>query len=275
MKSYFDIATASAVNSSDSHWLILQHGAGLMGYILYSTDSKSIIRSRLWLTGNDAAASEEIIDLIKSETLAVSDIAKVIMVNYHTGYFALPDLFFQEDKINHWIDFMIGNDPGEKILINEAVDNAIVHVHPIDKGIHTQLVQQFPGVVVRALQEFAFFGKRQEGDLLYLTFLNQYIFVTLYSNNQLLLNQGYSFKSPEDVLYLLLNITDQFLQDKTSLSIIPEGFIDADSSLYKLLDAYFPKIEIPETSGFDYPENALTVSPFILRHIDRIITCVS
>ncbi len=275
MKSYFHITASSYNYLSDPLWLILQHGAGLIGYTLYAPQNQCIIRSQLWQINIQNSETSERFDNLSKAIGDELNLTKIISINFHAAHIAIPELIHQSGKVNDWIQLLNGQNPEEKITLKTSSASGIVHVQPIDQAFNEWLNQKYQYVDSYSFQEFAYHEKEIDSDKLHITFYDQYIFITLYKQGVIHLCQAYPFKTPEDVLYLLLNITDQFELDIAVLSFIPEGFIDADSSLYKLLEQYFPNIEQPGSLKHHYPEETDHLSPFILRYIDRIITCVS
>ncbi len=275
MKSYFEIKGPSADHASDSLWLILQYGDGLIGYILYAPEKYTIIKTQLWETGENVSDTTDILNVIKKELGEKVYPAKKFLVNYNPGYYALPRIVYHPEKLNYWIDLMAGTHPAEKIILSESKNNDIINAQSIDINDYTLLNDMYEEIIPFPFQEFAHYKKPQHDNTIRVSFLYKHIFVTLYINGEIHLNQAYPFETREDVLYLLLNITEHFSLDNETLSFIPEGFIESYSAIYKLLHQYFPNIQLPENRQYRYPESSPSVSPYILRHIDRIITCVS
>ena len=246
-----------------------------MGFIVFSPNNLSVIKTRLWLNDDNLAEQNNFLILVEKEIEDYLLIEKTVLVNYHPGYFALPSEIFRKDKLNYWTELLNGLNPIEKMLIKSTDDSDIVHIQPIKKKFHEKLMQKYQDLSIFSFREFAFQRQVYEKDTMCVTFQHQHIFITLYSKGTLQLNQVYSFESPEDVIYLLLNITDHFFLDKSTLTFIPEGFVDADSVLYKLVEQYFPNMQLPDKINYNYPEETEHLSPFILRYFDRIISCVS
>jgi hypothetical protein len=65
--------------------------------------------------------------------------------------------------------------------------------------------------------------------------------------SKLLLAQTYAYSTPEDVLYCLLKIIQQFSLSQEKTGIYLSGLIDKESSLYKELYQYFIQIELRDT----------------------------
>jgi Protein of unknown function (DUF3822) len=70
-----------------------------------------------------------------------------------------------------------------------------------------------------------------------------------------LLAQTYSYTAPEDIVYYLLRIVQQFALSAEEVTVILSGLIDKESALYKELYQYFLQIELRSVSWNtgDYP----------------------
>ena len=82
------------------------------------------------------------------------------------------------------------------------------------------------------------------------------------ANNKLLLTQTFAYSTPEDVLYYLLKICQQFDLSQQAVHLSLSGLIDKQSVLYKELYQYFIHIEFRQPSwgsaDSDYPAHFFT-----------------
>jgi Protein of unknown function (DUF3822) len=78
--------------------------------------------------------------------------------------------------------------------------------------------------------------------------------------SQFLLAQTYSYSIPEDVLFYLLKIVQQFSLSPEATTIYLSGLIDKQSSLYKELYQYFIRLELRDTAWEtgEYPAHFFT-----------------
>lgn len=275
MKSYFEITASVPIISENNLRLILQYGAGIYGYILYSPARQSVVKTQLWEIGNNISSITELSALIQREISEEITLSGTILLNYHPGYIAIPNTIYESDKPEKWIELMTGRDPLEKILISKSEDQNIVHIQPLSIQVFETLNNTFQNLTTHSIQEFVFRPVEYKEDTICITFFNNHIFIAVYTNGSLQLNQAYPFSNQEDVLYLLLKIADQFSLERSSLVLIPEGFLEIGSTMYELLDQYFLNIQKPGEPLYRFTEDAIPHSPYILRHIDRIISCVS
>lgn len=140
-------------------------------------------------------------------------------------------------------------------------------------AIQTWVAQQFAGAKPR--QQFAL-GLRvldttaNEGILL-VDFREEDFTVLVARSGKLLLAQCFSYSTPNDVLYYLLKVTQQFglSQEEAQLSL--SGLVDQQSSLYRELYQYFIHINFRNAgweAGNDYPAHFFT-------SLNDLATCAS
>lgn len=100
---------------------------------------------------------------------------------------------------------------------------------------------------------------------------NDYLFVDLQSqdfvllavkNNKLLLAQTYYYSTPEDVLYHLLKVCEQFAFSQQEVLLQLSGLVDKQSALYRELYQYFIHVSFREpswkTPPHEYPAHFFT-----------------
>ncbi len=82
------------------------------------------------------------------------------------------------------------------------------------------------------------------------------------ANNKLLLAQTFVYTTPEDVLFQLLKICEQFSLSQKTVVLSLAGMIDQQSALYKELHQYFLHIEFRNASwnipDDEYPAHFFT-----------------
>jgi hypothetical protein len=275
LKSYFNIKATIPKDHHDPLWLILQYGEGINGYLIYHPKDLTVVKSQLWEADAALTDPKQIIESVQTDAETEIPFSKTILINYNPTYFNLPGFLYQSDKIDNWIKLTNGKDLNEKVITKRKKDSDIIHIHSINHKFFELLSHHYRDIDIYSFQEFAHRQQMTNEIVINLTFFHQHMYVCLHKEGNLHLNQAFKFSTPEDALYNLLNIVEQFSIDRTKSVMIPEGFIDADSAMYKLLDQYFPNIQKPENLTCLFPAQAESISPYILRHIDRLILCVS
>ncbi len=81
-----------------------------------------------------------------------------------------------------------------------------------------------------------------EGGDLFVNFRNADFTVLASANGKLLLAQAFSYSTPDDVIYYLLNICKQFGLSQQQVNISLSGLVEQQSALYRELHQYFLNI---------------------------------
>lgn len=102
-------------------------------------------------------------------------------------------------------------------------------------------------------------GADESGSLL-VDFKKEDITILVARQGKLLLAQTYEYSTPEDVLYYLLRITQQFSLSREECKIQLSGLVDQQSSLYKELYQYFIHLNFREATwnSGEYPHHFFT-----------------
>jgi hypothetical protein len=101
-----------------------------------------------------------------------------------------------------------------------------------------------------------------ESGYMYADFKKEEFTVLVTKNNQILLLQTYPYKTPEDVLYVLLKVCDQWMLSQLDVTVRLSGLIDKQSALFKELYQYFNHVSFREPDWLapknEYPMHFFT-----------------
>ncbi len=92
-------------------------------------------------------------------------------------------------------------------------------------------------------------------DQLDLHFTTQLFRVMVKKDQQLVLAQTYSYKTPLDVVYFLLKIFYELSLDQSAAFVIISGLIDRDSAMYQELHLYFLNIHFAVPPDYSIPNS--------------------
>ena len=186
------------------------------------------------------------------------------------------------DKYPYWNErfykVVVGYDFAEKILVPDAlykyedaetllnagfgtgVHTTIIAEPVAEKHLHTifrmpTAIYEWAAMKLTNVQYFhtvsLLLKKNDDGDknLLRVDIKSETFSVLVFKEGKLLLAQSREYSSPEDVLYYLLKITEQFSLSQQDIRLILSGLIEEESTLYRELYKYFIHLEfehIPE-----------------------------
>lgn len=128
---------------------------------------------------------------------------------------------------------------------------------------YTHLFSLLPGVL------------KEPGNHLYCIFSTGQLKLLLIKESKLQVMQTYSYKTPEDIAYYLLNLCKSFDVNVSSIKVHLSGMIDANSGLYNELYKYFLQLQfegLPEQ--YQYPEELNQYPAHYFSHLFAVAACV-
>ncbi|MEO9210641.1 MAG: DUF3822 family protein [Ginsengibacter sp.] len=139
---------------------------------------------------------------------------------------------------------------GADILTHRSTYN----VYRVPQLVHEALQTQFKQVTFSHSYSSILQKEPSEKDLLSITFYSKRMVVALSINSKWHLINEFSFESPQDAVYILLNISQQF--DKQNISLEINGFIEENSALFMEISKYFSRVNfssLPEDYIYQKP----------------------
>ena len=137
---------------------------------------------------------------------------------------------------------------GETILIDMIPGQDLYNIYSVDKALNNTILYQFPAI--RGIHQYtAFLKKQPDENKLTALFYHEKLVVALFKEGKFQLINSFSFRTPEDVSYILLNICKQF--DAQDIALEVGGLIEENSALYKSIYNYFSEVRLIDTSA-DY-----------------------
>jgi hypothetical protein len=193
----------------------------------------------------------------------------------------IPGKYFDESHINHQLNIVYGTATNSIIrndLINQSISNSsdgeIYNCYRIPEEVHDAISNKFP-----AAETFHSTSKqivcKETFDIYCIVFHNT-IKVFIFKNKQVQFVQQFQYKTPEDVVYHLLNSCDKYNVVINEAILIVSGMIDVQSNLYHELYKYFLNINFR-----NIPDEVLLTKEMkdfpthFFSHIIALAKCVS
>lgn len=174
---------------------------------------------------------------------------------------------YKEDDAKRMLQTMFGIS-GRDAIVNEPVSGwQMYNVYAVPKSVFDWVYEQFPssnywhtytlGIKNAVVTDF-------EGSLA-ADFRSDDFSLVVTRGNKLLLTQTFSYSTPADFIYYLLDTCRQFSFTQETVQVYLSGLIDKESSLYNELHQYFLHIrfrasewKIPEDNEQLYPAHFFT-----------------
>ncbi|MEZ5047776.1 MAG: DUF3822 family protein [Chitinophagaceae bacterium] len=160
------------------------------------------------------------------------------------------DIIDNEKKIYYAIDTQI-----KKLLTSSTID-----IKCFNSG--TALLKTYPSVLNSNKKVVAFVSIKDEIGML-----------SVYEDKNLLLHQTYPFLTPTDILYQLLSIKKNKINDQ-EMMVYLHGENNSVTQTYDLLKNYFKQVSyLPRIQNIEYPEDIEKVPAHFFYNVFSLATC--
>jgi Protein of unknown function (DUF3822) len=192
----------------------------------------------------DAAA----LDSLKEIFPVLKNVFFQVLVSYDTQQSQLiSSAGFNPDNAADIITALYGYAPGRVVVAEQVTGWQLQNVYSLATDIQQWINIQFPAARFHQLYSNGVKNLvNNEAGTLLIDFRQEDFVVIAGKGSRFLLAQTYSYTTPEDVLYYLLKICQQFSLSQNEVAVQLSGFIDRQSSLYKELYQYFVNISFRE-----------------------------
>lgn len=271
MKSILDIT--SEIASQKPEILLIEVGEAGMTALIFENQPIQIKRIVLvnFERGEDLMLGvQSVLDKMGCSRFS----AEQVKIFYSFSQFVLVPLAFKVDPIQKDVLHLIHGDQFEKVIQNDRIENRqIDHIYSVPKPLISLLDKCFKGT--KGIHRNTVLIKNDSGsNQLRLVVFNETITVVLHYHEQLKCVQQFAYQAPEEVIYHLLNICQQFevLPDEITLSI--SGMIVKESILFEQLYSYFLNIEFLSIHFENHEEiNFLDIKSHFLSHLIELASC--
>jgi Protein of unknown function (DUF3822) len=162
----------------------------------------------------------------------------------------VPDTLYKYEDAETLLNACFGTGVHTTIIAEPVADRLLHTVFRIPTAMHEWAAKKFTNV--QYFHTASLLLKKNEDtykNLLRIDIKSEAFSVLVFKEGKLLLAQNREYSSPEDVLYYLLKITEQFSLSQQDIRLVLSGLIEEESTLYRELYKYFIHLEfekIPE-----------------------------
>lgn len=242
-------------NSSTKKFLFFEH------YTLEDTNLpdtikllQSLTEKYPWLTKNNLESTS------------------VIVVNQKATF--IPYALFYEDEKQKYLSFNVDIEREEEVLTEKMNTLKSYCVFAIPGQLHYALlkhlkepsIHHYASALTESLSKHLIETGTKERTL-HISFQRNIFFVHLYKGSELQFYNVFSFESPDEFIFYLLNVTGQLKINHAKTPLFLTGDIDPNIELYKQLKKHFSKIshiDIPYYYSFPPEFKEL---PFHVYHV--------
>jgi hypothetical protein len=161
----------------------------------------------------------------------------------------IPEQQFTATAAEDFLDLLFGEDGRQDIKHDMIASSSMVNAYRIKRSVHELVSRHFllykPHHVYSGLVEEVLSREELPAHFIKAQFYTNHIIVMVVKDRQFQLIQSFDHTVPEDIVYYLGNLTQQFAFDHSS-HIEISGMFDKNSSLHQQLVPFFGNISFDE-----------------------------
>lgn len=226
-------------------------------------------------TSSDVQAADQIQQIIAEEPFLQQTYQSVQVIYGYATSILLPQEFFYSADHQAMLELVYGPCNNRIIRSDYMQTQSIHNIYGIPSEINQVMTSYFGSAQQKHL--FSFFPDLVAGtdNYLHCIFGTGEMKVLVKKAGKLQAMQLFSFKTPEDAAYYLLNLCQSFELNMNNIELRLSGMITENASLYAELHKYFLQIRFEALPGiFQYPQEMNDYPSHYFSHIFSIAACV-
>lgn len=246
MKQVYHILSESTT-SSDDKILLVRAGEKHFGFAVTSPGGAELYQLS-WYT--DAGMEEDALQEIYKNHRELNDTFSRIIVCYdHPQSVLVPQVYYNQDEAPVLLRTVYGTLQRDLLMTEYVEDWQIQNVYSAPRETTDWITRNFAGSerwhnYTVGLKNIGFIDPH---GLLAIDVRPDNFSLLITKANKLLLAQTYSYSTPADVLYYLLNACRQFSFTQETVRLELSGLITQESALYRELYNYFLQLKFRES----------------------------
>ena len=236
-------------------WSVLSEGNTISSFELFLHDA-----------GGQTSFSEVMAELQTASALLKQHSGNIRIIWQHEQCTIIPKAFFREELSEAFTQMIFGNEMGEQCQSESVADQVFLFDIPQDWA--QTMLHLFPSASFHHKYSRLFSNWTEGSDIapdtfLHAMFYQQHFILVVVKQKKLNLLNSFSYYTPEDALYHLLNVCERLGIDKNITPVFVSGLIDPESGLYKQLHQYisdlrtrdFPTAQLRAEGFREYPSH--------------------
>lgn len=255
----FSIYSSDDLTVEDNGQLVIEIAKSHMAFIVRKENKRSIAACEIFTFNEDEGynLNELFANVsLQSKLISTQTPSASIYINNELCI-PVPIFKFNKEIAAEYLNAVFGEDHFSKIQFEHLpVEPGIMNVYRVNEDHFSFLNQQFKKVSFHhvysnIIRRLANITSGLPAQLITIQFYSTFMIVVVMKDGNLHLIQSFVYETPEDVLYYLLNITNQFQLYDASLTLQISGMIGLDFKLYRELITYFKEVIVENVNESD------------------------
>ena len=195
-----------------------------------------------------------------------------VFYNFKASLF-VPQKYYNPALNEQMIDLIHGEGFEEQINVDTIKEYEMLNLYRVPNNVINYFKLNFPEAKFYHSTSHQI-KKSAEGNVIRCLVFYDSIKLILQNNSALIFTQQYPIKSPENVVYHLLNCCKQHEIEPTEINLNITGMISTDSSLYEHIYNYFLNVTLEEYDNqFSFNEALDEFPKHFFTHLTELTQC--
>ena len=272
MKAAFDIFPD--VSGTISHHLLIETGSYGISLLWFTKDPFKVAGVATYNFPDDEIVMN-LQTILKSVEGLLNQLLSVTICYDFKKSILVPAQYDHSSVHEETLSLVYGEVNNAAINKDFITSANIYNYYSVPKEVHSVLSGKFPAATVFHSSSLQLELLNNTTGLLYCILFHNVLKVILYKEGKLQIVQQFNYRTPEDVLYHLLNVCERHHISPSESELRLTGMIDEHSKLYMELYQYFLNIT------FENPADTVYTSPgfknfpaHFFSHLTALASCV-
>lgn len=261
-----------------ANYLLVQAGSDFIGFASFSPVEKRVhgwVVYQLDAVVANMQPEDKLSAIAAANTWVHSNYQKIIMVQYAPGNVLLPAILNKDEGKENLLEMALGPQQNKLYVKDIVLQQSLVNHYVVDGTLGALLNKRFPKGEWWHVQSLLLTQAAKGGSTVTVTIRFHEVQITVERNGQWLLLQSYSYHTPEDVLYHILNAMQQLELSQEETTVWLQGMIDQRSALYDVLYNYILHLQLKEELTYQFPAATDEHPVHLSASLDQVLACVS
>ncbi|RXK58052.1 DUF3822 family protein [Lacibacter luteus] len=266
------ISNPEAVDTA-SAYLLVQVGNGFIGFASFQPTEKKV---NAWVVYETALheLEEKLGAIAAKHDWVHSNYQKVLLVQYAANNVLVPAMLNSDAAKEPLLELVNGPSQNTVLARDIVLQQSLVNHYSIDATAAAILNKRFAKGEWWHVQSLLLTKRAAAEARITVTIRFSEVQLTAERAGKWLLLQSYSYQTPEDVLYYILNTMEQQQLSQEETTVLLQGYINQHSVLYDVLYNYILNLQLKEELAYSFPakeEHPVHLSA----SLDQVLVCVS
>lgn len=258
-------------------YLLVQSGEGFLGFAAFQPVEKKVYGWVLYKADQSqstAITTEKLQEMMAANTWIGAAYKKVVLVQFSSANVLVPAILNKDEDKEILVELVYGKRKHDFFEKDFVLQQNLVNHYTVNETAGALLNAQFPQGQWWHVQSLLLTRQAARETRITATIWFNTLQLTVEKNGNWLLLQSYDYRTPEDVLYYLLNVMQQLGLSQEETTVYLQGMIDQRSALYDVLYNYILNLQLKEELLFTFPVATEEQPVHLSASLDQVLACV-